>query len=85
MKNKKVQWHPGFVAAITLELKQNRENLLIQREHNLNTKPLEVDVLIIRKEKTEEIRNEIGKFSAATTFWNINHRKTIWMWTPFIR
>lgn len=62
MKNKKVQWHPGFVAAITLELKQNRENLLIQSEYNLNTKPLEVDVLIIRKEKTEEIRNEIGRF-----------------------
>lgn len=36
----KIQWHPGFVAAIDLELKENRKILTYEKEYNLNTKPL---------------------------------------------
>ena len=62
MEDTKIQWHPGFAAAMMLELKENREDLVFEKEYNLNTKPLEIDLLIIRKEGTVEINNEIGKF-----------------------
>ena len=40
MIDTKVQWHPGFVAAMNLELTENRDDLVFVKEHNLNTKPL---------------------------------------------
>ena len=61
MKNTNIQWHPAFVSAMQLEFKEDREKLLFEKEHNLNTKPLQIDLLVIRKEKTGTIENEIGK------------------------
>ncbi|MCM1256887.1 MAG: hypothetical protein NC307_03445 [Roseburia sp.] len=61
MKETKIQWHPGFIAAMNLELTQNKNDLLFEKEHNLNTKPLEIDLLIIKKETFTDISNEIGK------------------------
>ena len=57
----KIQWHPGFVAAIDLELSANRKDLIYEKEYNLNTKPLEIDLLVIKKEKDVQIENEIGR------------------------
>lgn len=37
MKDVKIQWHSGFVAAMDLELSVNREELIYEREYNLNT------------------------------------------------
>ena len=59
---KDIQWHPAFVSAMNLEFTENREDLVFEREYNLNTKPLEIDLLIIKKEKDIQIRNEIGSF-----------------------
>ncbi len=42
MKDTKVQWHPGFVAAMNLELAKNRNDLIFVKEYNLNTKPVEL-------------------------------------------
>lgn len=58
----KIQWHPGFVAAMVLELREYRKNLIFEKEYNLNTKPLEIDLLIIKKEASVHITNEIGRF-----------------------
>lgn len=60
MKDTKVQWHPGFVAAMNLELAKNRDDLVFVKEYNLNTKPLEIDLLVIKKEANTFIDNEIG-------------------------
>ena len=60
MKDKKIQWHPGFVAAMNLEFAQDRTGLIFEKEYNLNTKPLEVDLLVIKKEASMKITNEIG-------------------------
>ncbi len=57
-----IQWHPAFVSAMNLELARNREDLIFEKEYNLNTKPLEIDLLIIKKNKAARIRNEIGYF-----------------------
>jgi hypothetical protein len=53
MNEIKIQWHPGFVAAVNLELAANR--------NDLNTKPLEIDLLVIKKDSHVQITNEIGR------------------------
>ena len=61
MEDTKIQWHAAFVSAMDLELAQNRSDLEYYNEYNLNTKPLEVDLLVIKKDAGIEITNEIGK------------------------
>lgn len=40
MNDTKIQWHPGFVAAMDLEFEETRSDLIYEKEYNLNTKPL---------------------------------------------
>ena len=61
MEDARIQWHAAFVSAMDLELAQNRSNLVYHKEYNLNTKPLEVDLLVINKDSDIQITNEIGK------------------------
>ncbi len=60
-KEFRTQWHPAFCSAIRLELKDDAEYLEYTNEYNLNTKPLQMDLLIVKKLKELEIKNEIGK------------------------
>lgn len=62
MENAKIQWHPGFVAAMNLEFSENRNDLIFESEYNLNTKPLEIDLLVIKKQPDVSLTNEIGSF-----------------------
>ena len=62
MKDTKIQWHPAFVAAMHMELTENEDDLTFDREHNLNTKPLEIDLLVVKKNPSVHIRNVIGEF-----------------------
>lgn len=61
MKDTNIQWHPGFIGAMNLELLKNWDDLLFEKEYNLNTKPLEIDLLVIRKNTGVQIENEIRK------------------------
>lgn len=61
MSDTKIQWHPGFISAMDLELCENRTDLVYEREYNLNTKPLEIDLLVIKKDRNVQMINEIGK------------------------
>ena len=61
MSDVKIQWHPGFVAAMNLELAENRADLIYEKEYNLNTKPLEIDLLVIKKDKDVHVSNKIGR------------------------
>ena len=45
MNEIKVQLHSGFVTAVGLELYENRKHLVYEKEYNLNTKLLEIDLL----------------------------------------
>ena len=56
----KIQWHPGFLAGMELELKNYHLNF--ESEHQLTRGPLFIDILIIRKLTDEKIDNEIGEF-----------------------
>lgn len=62
MEHTKIQWHPGFVAAMNLEFSDNRDDLIFEPEYNLNTKPLEIDLLVIKKQTDVSLSNEIGSF-----------------------
>ena len=61
MSDMEIQWHPGFVAAMNLELADNRDKLIYEKEYNLNLRPLEIDLLVIKKDKNLQLANEIGK------------------------
>lgn len=58
---KKRQWHPPFCSAIRLELRENKDVLSYINEYNINTKPLETDLLIIKKPRNAILHNELGK------------------------
>ena len=55
MKDRKIQWHPGFVSAMNLELIKYKEHLEFEKEYNLNTKPLQIDLQIGRASCRERV------------------------------
>ena len=58
------QWHPAFYAGIQIELKEDKENLIFENEHQLSTKPMEVDVLVIKYVQTTD--KIVSKFALST-------------------
>ena len=56
-----LQWHPAFYAGIQIELEEERDNLLFENEHQLGTRPKEIDVLVIKKKKNVPVRKNIGR------------------------
>ncbi len=46
---------------VELILKRDKEHLEFIREYNLNTKPLEVDLLVIKKPVGYRVGDEIGR------------------------
>ncbi|KAI4448594.1 hypothetical protein C823_003115 [Eubacterium plexicaudatum ASF492] len=68
MSDVKIQWHSGFAAAIELELADNRPDLTYMKEYNLNSKPLEIDLLVIKKTTIHQLQMKSAKFSANTIF-----------------
>ena len=60
-KEKLLQWHSAFFAGIQIELEEEAENLIFENEHMLSTKPMQVDVLIIKKNTERKIKKNIGQ------------------------
>jgi hypothetical protein len=56
-----VQWHPAFYAGIQIELEEYADSLSFENEHQLSTKPLELDILIIKNNKGVKISKNIGR------------------------
>ena len=61
VENVKLQWHPGFYAALKPEMGQEWKRLLFENEHQLGTKPKEIDVLITKKNGVYSVRKNIGR------------------------
>ncbi len=60
-KTEKLQWHPAFCAATKLELRQDLDVLELIPEYNLSKKPLQIDLVIIKKmDWKRTLQNEIG-------------------------
>lgn len=60
-KETKTQWHPAFCSAMRLEFKEYAEYLEYTNEFNLTRKPLQIDLLIIKKIDHVFIDNEMGR------------------------
>lgn len=56
-----LQWHPAFFASIQIEFEDEESKLIFENEHQLGTKPKEIDVLIIKKNSKEPIHKNIGR------------------------
>lgn len=54
-----LQWHPAFCSSLQIELEG--EPLLFFNEYNLTRKPMQIDVLVIKKTSARTIRKSIGK------------------------
>ncbi len=60
-KQAELQWHPAFYAGIQIEFSKETEKLIFENEHQLGTKPKEIDVLIIKKNSEDPLEKNIGK------------------------
>ncbi|MCM1184348.1 MAG: hypothetical protein NC337_13335 [Roseburia sp.] len=61
LNDRRTQWHMAFPAAMKLELMEYSGILEYCPEYLLNTKALQADLLIIKKEAGAVIENEIGR------------------------
>ena len=59
-KKKLLQWHPAFYAGLQIEFGEEADKLIFKREYNLSTKPMQIDVLVIKKKTDEVIHKNIG-------------------------
>ena len=61
MEKTKLQWHPAFGAALRITLQDEMRYLEMHEEYLLSKKPLQMDILIIKKLKDIPIRKDIGR------------------------
>ena len=61
--NKKhiLQWHPAFYAGIQIEFEAEADKLTFIREYPLATKPILIDVVIVKKNTEEKLEKNIGR------------------------
>lgn len=69
MDNIKIQWHPSFTSAINLKLNGYRDNLIFEKAYSLNSRPLKIDLLIIKKETCTHISMYIWKLDPEEHTW----------------
>ena len=55
-----LQWHPAFFAHLKTEFSDEREKIELESEHNISSKPMQIDVLI-RKRTNEILQQNIGR------------------------
>ena len=61
MTKRLLQWHPAFCAALRIELEEEMDKMQVEEEHLLGEKPMQIDVLIIKKKKLQKIKKNIGQ------------------------
>ena len=57
----RLQWHPAFAAVLRIELEKELDRLEIEDEVQLTKKPLQMDVLLIKKDGEKPIEKNIGR------------------------
>ena len=58
---KPLQWHPAFYASLQIELADEAHMLTFESEHTLGTKPMLIDVVIIKKQSNYKVKKNIGR------------------------
>ena len=57
----KLYWHPAFYAGLQIEFDKESHKLTFENEHHLSKKPMQIDVLIIKKCTENKIHKNIGR------------------------
>lgn len=57
---KRIQWHPAFCSAVQLIFRNETALLEYKQEYLLNSKPLQIDLLIIKKPANCILKNSLG-------------------------
>ena len=57
----RLQWHPAFYAGIQIELAEDASNLIFENEHQLGTRPKQIDILITKKDPSLPVHSDLGK------------------------
>ncbi len=70
-EEKRIQYHDGYCAAVKLELRENREDLVFEEEFKLNSLPRRIDMLVIHKNTDSEIRNGLGRIFKKINLWEM--------------
>ena len=60
-KEEYLQWHPAFYATAQIELQEEAKYLIFEDEHQLSTKPMSIDVLVIKNEQKHKVQKNIGR------------------------
>lgn len=60
-KEEYLQWHPAFYATAQIELQEEAKYLIFEDEHQLSTKPMLIDVLVIKNEQKHKVQKNIGR------------------------
>lgn len=60
-ENGTIYWHPAFYAGLQIELQDDADNLEFESEHLLSKKPMQIDILIIKKESSRPVKKNIYK------------------------
>lgn len=58
---KPLQWHPAFYASLQIELEAEADKLIFENEHTLGTKPMQIDVIVIKKETDYQVKKNLGQ------------------------
>ncbi len=58
---KLLQWHQAFYAGLQIEFQTYIDGLVFENEHMLGTKPMQIDVLVVKKNSQVKIEKNIGR------------------------
>lgn len=59
--SKPLQWHLAFYASLQIELEAEADKLIFENEHTLGTKPMQIDVIVIKKETDYQVKKNLGQ------------------------
>lgn len=60
-EKKPFQWHPANYAGLQIEFEDEKEYLSFEGEHQLGTKPMAIDILIIKNTEGYKVKKNIGR------------------------
>ena len=70
-----IQWHLAYFGVSKLEFKRYRKDLSFRREAHLTEDSLRMDMLVIKKNPSAEIKNEIGRLFRQHNIWEFKGYK----------
>ena len=63
------QYHPAACAALELELRENKEEITVTSEVQLNSKPNRIDILVILKEPGKKLKSGLAAIFKTINLW----------------